>query len=102
MTKSTIVSKVLAAHCEDIARILKSLAHPTRLKILCHLLGGERTVNEIIEFTGSSQSGVSQYLARMKLEGMVASRREGQFIRYRISDHRLERLMKLLKEIYCD
>ncbi|MCM2322284.1 MAG: metalloregulator ArsR/SmtB family transcription factor [Oligoflexia bacterium] len=99
--KSPAIAKALAEQCEEISGTLKSLAHPTRLKILCHLIDGEKSVNEIITYCGGSQSGVSQFLARMKLERMVTSRREGQYIHYRIADPRILRLLKILKDLYC-
>jgi len=97
MTKSD----QLARNAEEVARILKQLAHPVRLKILCCLEENEKTVTHIVEHSGASQSWVSQFLARMKLEGLIASRREGSFVYYRIADPRLSRLLKSVREIYC-
>ncbi len=91
----------LTKNAEEVARILKQLSHPVRLKILCCLEESEKTVTHIVEHSGASQSWVSQFLARMKLEGLIACRREGSFAYYRIADPRLNQLMKSVREIYC-
>jgi len=95
------VARNLARKCQDVARVLRSLAHPVRLKILSQLGQRERSVNELTEFCGTSQSAMSQFLRRMKAEGLVASRREGQFVFYRIENPSLHRLMTAMSDIYC-
>ncbi|HSM13436.1 MAG TPA: metalloregulator ArsR/SmtB family transcription factor [Thermoanaerobaculia bacterium] len=69
-----------------IADRLKALSDPTRLKILHALEDGERTVTEILEVVGGSQANVSKHLSRMRLAGIVASRREGTCVHYRVVD----------------
>lgn len=86
---------------EEISSILKSLAHPTRLKILCHVLDDEKSVNDLTSYCGIAQSAMSQFLGRMRDEGVLTSRREAQHIYYRIADGNLVKLLKALKEIYC-
>lgn len=71
------VTRNLARRCNDVARVLRSLAHPVRLKILSQLGERERSVNELTDFCGTSQSAMSQFLRRMKAEGLVASRGKG-------------------------
>lgn len=71
---------------ERIADRLKALADPTRLAILHTLEGGERTVSEILTEVGGSQANVSKHLARMRLAGIVAPRREGTSVHYRVVD----------------
>lgn len=95
------VARNIAAKCEDVASVLRSLSHPVRLKILSRLVGGEHTVNDLTRACGTSQSAMSQFLKRMKAEGLVAARRDGQFIRYRIHSPDLHRLMQALSDIYC-
>lgn len=91
----------LVANCELTAKTLKALAHPHRLQLLCYMGQGEKTVGELVELCGASQSIVSQFLGRMKSEGLVTSIKEGQFVRYRIADQRVSRLMKALQAIFC-
>lgn len=95
------VTRNLARRCNDVARVLRSLAHPVRLKILSQLGERERSVNELTDFCGTSQSAMSQFLRRMKAEGLVASRREGQFVFYRIESPSLHKLMTAMSDIYC-
>ena len=91
----------LTNQCEDTAKPLKSLAHPQRLQILCHLSQKKMTVGELEGLCGASQSAVSQFLGRMKLEGLVCSTREGQFVHYRIEDARVLKLIQSLHKIFC-
>jgi DNA-binding transcriptional ArsR family regulator len=58
-------------------------------------------VGELAAAVGLSQSALSQHLARMRDEGLVATRRQGQSIRYRIANLDVRRLLALLKSIYC-
>ncbi|MNK86225.1 Biofilm growth-associated repressor [compost metagenome] len=91
----------LAAQCESVSSLLKTIAHPQRLKILCCLAEGERTVSQLEQFSGASQSSVSQYLAKMKAEGLLQARREGQQIYYKIDHPDLLKLMSAMQKIFC-
>jgi len=93
--------KPLVERCETTAQLLKALAHPQRLQILCHLASGEKAVGELETLCGASQSAVSQFLARMRAEGLVASRRDEQFVFYRISDPKVFKLIGALHKIFC-
>lgn len=86
---------------EAVSDLLKQLSHPQRLLILCCLAQDEKSVGEIEEFCGASQSAVSQFLKGMRLEGLVDSRREGKQVYYRIADDRVLELMKSLYQIFC-
>ena len=88
-------------NCANIAQIMKALAHPQRLMLLCHLSTGEKTVGELEELCGISQSQVSQFLARLKLEGIVASKKRGLFVAYEIADKKVTVLISALHRIYC-
>jgi DNA-binding transcriptional ArsR family regulator len=81
---------------------LKALAHEGRLMILCHLVEGERTVGELEQLLGARQPAVSQQLARLRLEGLVATRREGKTIYYRLGDDRVRQLLETLHGLFCD
>lgn len=94
----------LLKSCEKVADVMRSLSHPVRLKILCRLLenaSGEAGVNELTEFCGTSQSGMSQFLKRMSQEKLLTSRREGHFVLYRIADQNLVSFLKAVREVYC-
>ena len=66
------------------ADILKAMAHPSRLKIIDALLDGERCVCELQKLVGSSMPTVSRHLAQMTHAGIIAGRREGSWVRYRL------------------
>ena len=85
----------------EVADILRALANERRLMILCKLVEwGEANVTSLTEAVGLSQSALSQHLAKMRDEGIVASRRESQTIWYRIADPRIEQLFATLYELY--
>ena len=70
--------------------------------ILCKLLEHrEMSVNALIDHVGLSQSALSQHLARLREDGLVATRREGVAIFYRIADPNAARILGVLHEIYC-
>lgn len=83
------------------ARLLRALANERRLMILCQLTDGERTVGQILPLVGLSQSALSQHLAVLREEGVVATRREAQSIWYRIADPAALSVVSTLAEIYC-
>ncbi len=93
---------LLAVRSAEAASFLKALSHEGRLLILCHLSEGERSVTELEHLLDLRQAAVSQQLARLRLEGLVATRREGKAIFYSIQDPKVLRLVKLLHDLYCD
>lgn len=91
----------LTANAIEASRFLKSLAHDRRLIILCHLVNDERTVSELEVLTGSRQAAVSQQLAKLRDQGLVAARREGKSIYYRLTDERVSKLIEVLYDLFC-
>jgi DNA-binding transcriptional ArsR family regulator len=86
----------------EAAQLLKLLANESRLLILCRLVAErEMSVGELAAAVGLSQSALSQHLAKMREEGLVATRREAQTVHYRIADPNARRVLALLKNIYC-
>jgi len=96
------MNEKLADQCESVSGLIKAIAHPLRLKILCRLVDGECTVSAIEEYCGASQSSVSQYLGKMKLEGLLSARRDGKKIYYQIDHPDLIKLMRSMQRIFCD
>jgi len=88
-------------HAEEAAALLRALGHEGRLKVLCDLVGGERSVGELVKTSGLSQSALSQHLARLREEGIVDTRRDGQTIYYRLGDPQVARVLDTLHELYC-
>ena len=86
----------------EAAGLLKLLANENRLLILCRLaVAGEMSVGDLADAVDLSQSALSQHLAKMREDGLVATRREAQTVFYRIADPNAARLLALLKDIYC-
>ncbi len=91
----------LLKKCDEVSQVLKSLSHPVRLKVLCYVMDEAKTVNDLTEFCGISQSAMSQFLARMRSEGVLSSRKEGTSVYYSLSEPKLKKLLQAVKEIYC-
>jgi DNA-binding transcriptional ArsR family regulator len=81
--------------------MLKQLAHAGRLMILCSLTEGEKTVGELVELIGLSQSAVSQHLAKLREANLVKSDKRGQMVYYRLSSEEAEAILSTLYLIYC-
>lgn len=90
------------ARAGQVADMLKALGNRARLMVLCKLVeAGEMRVGDLADAVGLSQSALSQHLAKMREEGLVAFRREGQVLFYRIGDPRCEALLAELHRLYC-
>jgi len=86
----------------EVATLLKAIGNEKRLIILCQLADKEElSVGTLAQTVGLGQSALSQHLAKMRDEGIVATRREGQTIWYRIADGRVKELMAILYQLYC-
>jgi len=90
----------LGARAASAARLLKLLASEQRLILLCRLFEGECSVGELAETAALAQSAASQHLARLRAEGVVSTRREGQTIYYRLEDPATIRMLDTLCDIY--
>lgn len=86
---------------QQAAKAIKSMAHPLRLKILCLLGDQEVSVQDIVEHVGTSQSNISQHLAILRDKGVLATRKEANFVYYRINDPRTLKLVGLMREVFC-
>jgi DNA-binding transcriptional ArsR family regulator len=86
----------------EAADLLRLLANENRLLILCQLaMEKEVAVGGLADRVGLSQSALSQHLARMREEGLLATRRDGTTVFYRIADAKVRRVLTLLKNLYC-
>lgn len=68
------------------ADMLRTLSHPVRLRLVEQLMGGEKTVSELIDATREPQHIVSQHLRELRRVKVVAGKRDGRFVRYRLID----------------
>jgi ArsR family transcriptional regulator len=83
------------------AALLRLLGNEKRLMVLCQLVDGELPVGELQSRIGLSQSALSQHLALLREHGVVATRRDGQMIHYRIADYSALRIIETLAELFC-
>ena len=91
-----------AVQTEIYAKFFHGLSNPTRLRIVEILLDGEKSVSQLVEHLGATQSQVSNQLACLKWCGYVTSRQDGKYVLYRISDERVRNILQLAKEIVAD
>ena len=92
----------LEQQAAEAASLMRALSNESRLLVLCHLVtSGELSVGELVERIGLSQSALSQHLARLRDEGLVATRKEAQNVFYRICDPRAEQVLALLHDLFC-
>ncbi len=84
------------------AEISKTMAHPIRLAILHFLRDGEKTVNEIVQTIGASQSNVSQHLALMRQRQIVRTRKSGSTIFYRVSSPKISQACDMVREVLIE
>ena len=91
----------LGAKAAEAETFLKALANRYRLMVLCELHQGERSVGELQDTVGLSQSALSQHLARLRTDALVATRREGHTIFYSIASPGVSRVIGVLYDLYC-
>jgi DNA-binding transcriptional ArsR family regulator len=91
----------MQAQAEEAAELLKALSNPQRLRVMCLLIDGEKTVGEINAEVELSQSALSQHLAVLREGGLVQTRREAQNVFYSVADGPVQQIMRTLHDIYC-
>jgi DNA-binding transcriptional ArsR family regulator len=91
----------MADSAREASDFLKALAHESRLMLLCNLLNGEKSVGELEAYLSLRQSTVSQQLARLRLEGLVSTRRDGKTIYYSIADDKVRAMIGVLYDAFC-
>ncbi len=89
-------------NAEKACTLLKSMANETRLMILCQLAGGESSVGDLLEVIPLSQSALSQHLAILRRERLVATRREAQSIVYSLASDEVRAVIGTLYVLYCE
>src|SRR5210317_2350673 len=89
----------MASHaCE----LLKAMANEWRLLILCKLAEGEKTVSELQQSLGLSQSALSQHLAVLRRERIVKARKHAQSVSYSLAGDEAPKVMNTLHEVFCE
>jgi DNA-binding transcriptional ArsR family regulator len=97
----TIDPNAMREAADDASDLLKALSNQHRLLILCQLIEGEKSVGQLAEFLGIRDSTVSQHLALLRRERIIAGRRDGQTIWYRIESGPARAVMEVLYGAYC-
>ena len=96
-----IDSDVMEAAADRASELLKALSNRHRLLIICQLIDGERSVGELAEFLNLRDSTVSQHLALLRKDGLVAARRDAQSIYYSIASDPAREILKTLYQVFC-
>jgi DNA-binding transcriptional ArsR family regulator len=102
MDKSALSLATMVERAGEAAALMRALSSEPRLLILCNLIAeGELPVGALVDRVGLSQSALSQHLAKLRDEGLVAFRREAQTLFYRVADPRAGQVLGLLQDIFC-
>lgn len=83
------------------AELMKMLASEARLRSLCCLVEGERSVGELAQACGVAQPTMSQQLKRLKDAGLVEGRREAQTVYYQLAGNKAAAVLETLHTLYC-
>ncbi|HEY9010418.1 MAG TPA: metalloregulator ArsR/SmtB family transcription factor [Devosia sp.] len=92
----------LEPRADEAAELLAAMANPKRLLILCNLLAQELSVGQLAERVELAQSPLSQHLSKLRALKLVATRRDGQTILYRLASDNVARILTTLHGIYCE
>lgn len=86
---------------EAVAKYLKSMSHPIRLKILCLLLEGELAVGDLLNQVGTTAANLSQHLWMLRDLGVIVSDKRANVIYNRIADKRFVELIRTMRRLFC-
>lgn len=99
--KADIDAGAMRLAADRASELMKALSSRHRLLMLCHMNDGEKSVGQLAEFLGIRDSTVSQHLALLRRDGIIAGRREGQTIWYRIECDAAREVVGVLYRNYC-
>ncbi|MCS0494052.1 metalloregulator ArsR/SmtB family transcription factor [Ancylobacter sp. MQZ15Z-1] len=85
----------------EASAFLKTMANPDRLLVACALVDGERSVRELEELLGIRQPGLSQQIAGLREQGLIAGRKEGKQVFYRLADPRVQTFISTMHALFC-
>lgn len=91
----------LVANTAEAEKFMKLLANRHRLMILCNLLNQEHSVSELNKLVPLGQSALSQHLAALRNNELVATRRDAQNVYYCVSDPRIRQIIQTLYDVFC-
>ena len=96
-----IDATALKASADDACGLLKALANPHRLMIVCSLIDGEQSVGALARALGVRESLASQHLGLLRRDGLVCARRDAQTIYYALQSGRARALVETLSRLFC-
>lgn len=82
------------------AKFIRGFADKTRLQILQCMIGGEKTVSEIVEMIQGNQSNVSQHLNCLKGCGIILGRQEGKYVYYSLRNEQIKQLLTMFDVVF--
>ena len=91
----------LRALARNASELMKALSSENRLLLLCQLAEGDKTVGELADGLGLRQAAVSQQLALLRKDGLVAGRRNGRSMHYSLTGNEARAVILLLHRLYC-
>lgn len=102
LMRNTLDRYELDAHAQEASQLLKSLANPNRLMIVCTLVEGERSVAELENELGIHQPTLSQQLTALREAGLVQTRRESRHVYYCLTNDKAAQVIEALYRIFCN
>lgn len=93
--------KEMQGNAVEVSELLKVMAHPERLMVLCQLTQGEVGVGELQSSSSLSQSAFSQHLTVLRKHNLITARKESQQVFYSLADPRVEALIQTLHKVFC-
>ena len=97
----TVELEVMRTNVDEAAEMLKVMAHPERLLVLCQLTQGEVGVAELQQNSSLSQSAFSQHLTVLRNQGLVKARKVSQQVFYSLADPRVTALISSFHSVFC-
>ena len=91
----------MRSQAAQVVSLLKVIGNPDRLLLLCQMLQGEYSVGELEDLLDIQQPTLSQQLGVLRTEGLVATRRDGKYIYYRVSHPHVQVILEVLHQLYC-
>ena len=91
----------MRSQAAEVVSLLKVIGNPDRLLLLCQMLQGEYSVGELEQLLDIQQPTLSQQLGVLRNEALVATRREGKYIYYRVSHPHVQVILETLHRLYC-
>lgn len=101
MKQSIIDGDKLQKKAKEVSHLLKIMAHPERLMVLCQLSKGELGAGQLQQGSSLSQSAFSQHLSVLRKHGLVEVRKESQQVYYSLADPRSSKIIESLEQIFC-